>query len=172
MTTKAESTKLYFLLESAIKLAVHLHSLQWDKAGKPYILHPLYLMKQVRPVDYKICAVLHDIFKDMKLTFIEFRYKYDCPEDIMYTLMLLTRGKNIPYYQYIIDLSKDDRARQIKILDLEHNMDLSRFDKVKVPKSKKFVALQRKYDRAWNFLRNYITEDIYKQLEQERLTND
>ena len=52
------------LLEKAIELAVIHHKGQKDKAGHPYILHPLRLMMSVDDIDEKIVAVLHDIVED------------------------------------------------------------------------------------------------------------
>ena len=51
------------LLERAIEIAVSAHKEQVDKASKPYILHPLRLMFEMRSENEMIAAVLHDAMK-------------------------------------------------------------------------------------------------------------
>ena len=46
-------------LEKAISIAVTAHRGQRDKAGKPYILHPLRLMQKCATEAEMIVAVLH-----------------------------------------------------------------------------------------------------------------
>ena len=56
-------------LERAIELATLAHRGQVDKAGRPYILHPLELMSRFADADAdaKIVAVLHDTIEDSDL---------------------------------------------------------------------------------------------------------
>jgi len=56
-------------LEHAISIAVTAHQDQVDKAGKPYVLHPLRLMFKVQSENEMISAVLHDIVEDTEWTF-------------------------------------------------------------------------------------------------------
>ncbi len=51
-------------LERAIAIAVEAHAGQIDKAGAPYILHPLRVMLAVSSTDERIAAVLHDVCED------------------------------------------------------------------------------------------------------------
>jgi (p)ppGpp synthase/HD superfamily hydrolase len=51
-------------LEHAIAIAAKAHEGQVDKAGAPYILHPLRMMMNVRTIDERIVAVLHDVVED------------------------------------------------------------------------------------------------------------
>ena len=60
-------------LERAIELAVEHHKGQVDKAGEPYILHPLRLMMSVDKDDEKIVAVMHDIVEDTDITLDDLR---------------------------------------------------------------------------------------------------
>lgn len=55
-------------LEDAIILAINAHRGQVDKAGAPYILHPLHLMMQMHSETAKIVAVLHDVVEDTPYT--------------------------------------------------------------------------------------------------------
>jgi (p)ppGpp synthase/HD superfamily hydrolase len=51
-------------LERAIALAATVHSGQRDKAGAPYILHPLRMMMKMTTVETQMAAVLHDVVED------------------------------------------------------------------------------------------------------------
>ena len=51
-------------LERAIVIAATVHDGQVDKAGAPYILHPLRLMVGLSTMDERIVAVLHDVIED------------------------------------------------------------------------------------------------------------
>jgi guanosine-3',5'-bis(diphosphate) 3'-pyrophosphohydrolase len=48
-------------VEQAIEIATKAHHGQVDKAGKPYILHPLRVMLAMDNDTDRIVAVLHDV---------------------------------------------------------------------------------------------------------------
>ena len=60
-------------LEKAIEISNNAHKGQRDKAGKPYILHPLRLMLQMATEEEMIVAVLHDVVEDSSLTLQKLR---------------------------------------------------------------------------------------------------
>ena len=55
-------------LENAIMIATEAHKGQTDKAGKPYILHPLRVMGKMESTSEQIVAVLHDLLEDTPWT--------------------------------------------------------------------------------------------------------
>ncbi|MFP5392790.1 MAG: hypothetical protein ACLGI6_14780 [Gammaproteobacteria bacterium] len=55
-------------IETAIKLAVDAHAGQRDKAGRPYILHPLRVMHRFTDETLQSIAVLHDVPEDTTAT--------------------------------------------------------------------------------------------------------
>ena len=57
-------------MEDAIAFAAKAHVAQRDKAGEPYILHPLRVMldPSLRTVEERITAVLHDVMEDCGVT--------------------------------------------------------------------------------------------------------
>jgi len=63
-------------LHMAILLANECHKNQTDKAGEPYILHPLKVMMDMETLDEKIVAVLHDVVEDSDLTIKNLRENY------------------------------------------------------------------------------------------------
>lgn len=57
------------MLNKAIEIATKAHEGQVDKAGKPYIGHPLRVMNMGGTDDEKIVGVLHDVVEDSNWTF-------------------------------------------------------------------------------------------------------
>ena len=55
-------------LEKAISIAAQAHDGQRDKAGAPYILHPLRVMMKMTTESERITAVLHDLIEDTDWT--------------------------------------------------------------------------------------------------------
>jgi (p)ppGpp synthase/HD superfamily hydrolase len=51
-------------LERAIAIAAEAHAGQVDKAGAPYVLHPLRMMLRMSSIDERIVAALHDVCED------------------------------------------------------------------------------------------------------------
>lgn len=112
------------LLERALEIALCAHRGQRDKAGNPYILHPLWvMMRQYNEAD-RVCAVLHDVVEDTPVTLDDLRQSF--PEGIVRTIDCLTRRPCEEYERYIGRVLTDRRACRIKLDDLAHNMDLNR----------------------------------------------
>ncbi len=51
-------------LERAIAIAIEAHRGQYDKAGAPYVLHPLRVMLSLGSNVERIVGVLHDVVED------------------------------------------------------------------------------------------------------------
>jgi (p)ppGpp synthase/HD superfamily hydrolase len=51
-------------IERAVEIAARAHAGQVDKAGAPYLLHPLRVMLAVNTPHERISAVLHDVVED------------------------------------------------------------------------------------------------------------
>lgn len=109
--------------------------------AKPYITHPLAVMKMMITEEEKIVAVLHDVIEDTyeKSTGIKDKYvrymqfKKVLPDNLFKTLSTLTKYSDEDYTQYIerIATSKDTMAIKIKIADMMHNMSESNNPKQK-----------------------------------------
>ena len=56
-------------IERAIEIASSAHAGQRDKAGQPYIFHPLRVMLRVNTEHEQMAAVLHDVVEDTSVTF-------------------------------------------------------------------------------------------------------
>src|SRR5687768_5246030 len=137
-------------LERAVALAVKAHAGQVDKAGAPYILHPLRVMLRFATDEERIVAVLHDIVEDCNLSLDDLRKQGFSPE-IIAALDCLTRRPEEPYDIFISRAAQNSSARRVKLADLEDNSDLSRLSS---PTGEDHARVQ-KYDRASRVLKNF-----------------
>ena len=135
------------LLELAIAITHKAHAGQLDKAGKPYILHPLTVMAQMDTAESKIVAVLHDAIEDSDLT-IEELVQEGFPELITNAIAAITKRDGEMYADYLLRVMANAIARKVKIADVTHNMDISR---IANPTEKDFQRLE-KYKKVLNQL--------------------
>lgn len=113
-------------LEKAIRIALEAHAGETDKAGRPYILHPLRLMLQMETDEEMMTAVLHDVVEDSNVTFDDLR-REGFPEPVLAALQLLTHDRSrVGYEDYVAAIKPNPLARKVKLADLAHNMDLRR----------------------------------------------
>jgi len=112
-------------LEAAIALACKAHSGQFDKAGAPYILHPLRLMLKFHDEDARIAAVLHDVVEDGDVSFDDLR-ALGVAEHVVAAIDGLTRRADETYAAFIARAAAHPLARRVKIEDVRDNMDLTR----------------------------------------------
>ena len=129
-------------LKKARELANIHHKGQIDKAGKPYIQHPLRVMNAMETDNEKIVALLHDIIEDSSLT-INDLLKEGFSLEVINALSLLTKTRDIDYFEYIKNIVENPIARKVKLADLEDNMDLTRLSAI-TKKDKKRVEKYRK----------------------------
>lgn len=149
-------------LERAIAIAATAHAGVKDKAGAPYILHPLRVMLNVTTPEARIVAVLHDVVEDCALlgyTF-EFIEKQGFSENVMAGLRAVTKqadeegkhsdeGYEEKYMRFVLRAMRDPIGRLVKIADLEDNCDLSR---IASPTEKDHDRVAR-YRRALELIR-------------------
>ncbi len=112
-------------LEHAIALAARAHAGQVDKAGAPYILHPLRVMMRVGSLEQKMAAVLHDVVEDSDTTLQDLARAGFAPA-VVRAVGALTKGAGEDYIDFVRRAARDPIARHVKLADLEDNMDLSR----------------------------------------------
>jgi len=113
--------------KKAINIMFEKHKNQVDKANIPYIYHPWYVADKMDDEDSTIVALLHDVLEDTD-TSVEELQEYGFNQNIIDALVLLNHDKEIPYFEYIKNISENDLARKVKLKDLEHNSDLTRLD--------------------------------------------
>lgn len=135
------------LIEISLKIAMAAHEGQVDKAGKPYILHPLRVMLKMDGEKEMATAILHDVLEDSAMNLHDLRSK-GIPEEVIEAVLCLTKRKNESYINFIDRILTNRIAKQIKIADIEDNINVLR---IPDPHEEDFKRL-KKYHDAWNRL--------------------
>ena len=135
------------LLEKAISIALEAHTGQVDKAGQPYILHPLRLMLKLEDNEEQIVAILHDVVEDSSMT-LDTLKENGFSDNIIAAIECLTKRDNENYLHFITRVKKNQLARKVKIEDIKDNMDLKRLNSI----TDKDLQRVAKYHKALNIL--------------------
>ncbi len=112
-------------LERAIAIAAAAHAGQVDKAGAPYILHPLRVMLRVCSVHEQMAAVLHDVVEDTDVS-LQNLVDEGFPSCVITAVDALTKRRGESRLAAAHRAAADVIARQVKLADNAENMDLSR----------------------------------------------
>jgi (p)ppGpp synthase/HD superfamily hydrolase len=128
-------------LEKAIAIAATAHAGQVDKAGQPYILHPLRVMLRVNSDEERIAAVLHDAVEDTPVTLDELRSQ-GFSEPIVEAVRALTKLPGESRLAAAERAAANPIAIVVKLADNAENMDLSRIPE---PTEKDYARL-REYE--------------------------
>ena len=115
--------------KKALRISFNAHKNQLDKSGMPYVYHPFHVAEQMKD-EYSTCvALLHDVVEDTDMTFDDLRNE-GIDEAVIEALELLTHSPDVPYMDYVAKIKGHPVAEAVKLADLRHNSDLSRFDNV------------------------------------------
>lgn len=140
-------------LERAIQIAAAAHAGQFDKAGQPYILHPLRVMLRVTSERERIAAVLHDVVEDTDVT-LEQLASEGFERVVLSAVEALTKQPGETRLQAAARAAADPIARAVKLADNTENMDLSR---IAAPTEKDFARL-RQYEEVRALLLMHISK--------------
>lgn len=113
------------LTNKALRLAYAAHHGQTDKSGQPYIFHPYHLAEQMTDEVSACVALLHDVAEDTDLTIEELEREF--PREVTEALRLLTHQAGTDYFDYVRAIKTNPVAVKVKLADLAHNSDESRF---------------------------------------------
>lgn len=135
-------------LSLAISIASNIHLGQFDRGGKPYILHPLHLMQQLL-FDHELAAiaVLHDVIEDGdgEVTLDSLKAS-GFSSRVVDALSLLTHKPDQDYMEdYIEGICTNYDAIRVKRKDLEHNSNITRLKGVR----QSDFARAEKYHKAF-----------------------
>lgn len=130
-------------IERAIAIASAAHAGQFDKAGQPYIFHPLRVMFRVSSAPAQITAVLHDVVEDSSVTLEQLAQQGFAPE-VLQAIHALTKLPGETRLQAAQRAAADPVAREVKLADNAENMDLSRIPNP----SEKDYARCREYEQV------------------------
>lgn len=142
------------LTAKAMKLAYEYHNGQLDKAGLPYIFH-VYAVADKCTSEYSTCVgLLHDILEDTNIEYSLLEQEF--PAEVVSAVEILTRDRGVTYKDYIKNIVRNKIATEVKLRDLENNMNKQRSDLI--PGGKKNSLVER-YEWAYEYLTNAITDN-------------
>src|SRR3954454_5106143 len=103
-------------LARAIALAAAAHATQIDKAGHPYILHPIRVMQKcaAHPWETQIVAVLHDTVEDTWVT-LDILRSMQFSAAIIDGVDAITHRKGEDYRDYIQRCARSPIALVVKL---------------------------------------------------------
>ncbi|MDX1547982.1 MAG: HD domain-containing protein [Rhodothermales bacterium] len=138
------------LLERALAIALDAHQGQTDRAGRPYVFHPLRLMHRQHTDAARMAALLHDVVEDSGWTLERLRDE-GFPDAVVDAVDALTHREDEgeSYEDYVARAARNPLARQIKRADLEDNMDIRRLGR---PLDEHDLARLERYRKAWQGL--------------------
>ena len=134
------------MLGAMLVLATNAHAGQFDKGGKPYILHPLRVMSFLKEDDEELqCIALgHDVIEDTKTTWSDLE-SIGMSERVIAGIRALTKmpGQSYDEYKEVVFANRD--AMKVKLCDLRHNTDIRRLKGIRDKDIDRMVKYQKFY---------------------------
>jgi len=134
-------------LEQAIAIAAKAHEGQVDKAGAPYVLHPLRMMLRLETEAERITAVLHDLIEDCEGWSLERVRGEGFSDEVIAALDSVTKRAGESYEEFVRRAATHPIGARVKLADLRDNSDLSRIaqpttrDHERIAKYRRAIAL-------------------------------
>ena len=115
------------MLSKMLVLATNSHAGQFDKGGKPYIMHCLKVMEYLHTDDEELmCIALgHDLVEDTKVTYHQLE-EAGFSERVILGIWSLTKQRGQTYDEYKEQVFANQDAMRVKLCDLRHNSDIRR----------------------------------------------
>ena len=140
---KGYTKNILELYDKALLLAEEKHKNQVDKNNEPYINHILRVTSQLKYLEDKIIALLHDTLEDTDVTEEDLRKEF--PEFVVEAVKALTRNKEKETYEdFIKRTALNDMAIRVKIADVKDNYERKMIE----PRP----DLKKRYKEALEFL--------------------
>lgn len=143
------------MLDRMLVIATNAHSGQFDKGGRPYILHPLRVMSYLKEDDEELqCIALgHDVIEDTKVTYSDLR-NAGISERVIEGIRALTKQPGQTYDEYKLGVFENVDAMKVKLCDLRHNTDIRRLKGV----TEKDIERLAKYNRFYLEIQAKLSE--------------
>ena len=136
------------LREKAMQIAEKVHKNQVDKAGKPYIWHPVRVERRCTRQEDRLVALLHDTVEDGNIA-SEYLLLVGFSQEIVDAVLSVSRKRGENYFEFIQRCKANPIGRRVKICDLEDNMDITRLNQL----TEKDIERLKKYHKAYNMLK-------------------
>ena len=132
------------LLDKMLVMATNAHHGQFDRGGKPYILHCLKVMHNLKTDDEELqCIALgHDIIEDTKTTYQDLR-EAGFTDRIIEGIRAMTKLPGQTHDEYKEQIFASEDGMRVKMADLQHNSDIRRLKGV----TEKDIERMAKYHR-------------------------
>lgn len=134
----------------ALDLSSQKHRDKKDKAGHPYFGHVVRVTKACKSQPAVVVALLQDVVEDTDVT-LDMMEELGFFEFVLKAVDCLTHKDEESYEDYIKRLAPNPIAREVKVADLEDNMDIRRLDGI----SEKDTERLNRYINALKYLKNY-----------------
>ncbi|WTW97809.1 HD domain-containing protein [Streptomycetaceae bacterium NBC_01309] len=145
-----------FALDDAVAIARRAHEGQLDKGGKPYIAHPLRVMRAVEAEGewHQMAAVLHDVIEDTDVTAADLRLA-GCPDPVVAAVVALSKLPREPLEASMARAAADPIALVVKRADIADNRSEARLGQLDEATQ---TRLRAKYARSVTLLERYAEE--------------
>ena len=152
------------MLTKMITLAVNGHAGQFDRGGKPYILHCFKVMHYLDSDEEEMdCIALgHDLIEDGKITFQRLREE-GMTARVIAGIRALTKLPGETEKEQLLKVLANIDACHVKLADLRHNSDLRRLKGL----TEKDFARMQKYQRWYVIISNRVNGKPYEKLLDE-----
>lgn len=152
------------LLSKANAIFLDAHKNQTDKAGKPYIRHPMQVASTVSVfhpgnANAFIVALLHDVVEDCGDRYPLKVLAKTFPPEVIEAIDAITKRKGETQDQYLDRVGENYLATIVKIADLHSNSDEKRLSLLQLEVRQR---LQKKYKHATDKLMR-IWEEVYNE---------
>lgn len=134
------------LTNKAMRIAYDAHAGQLDKCGQPYIFHPFHVAEQMEDEASTCVALLHDVVEDSDVTLDDLAR--DFPPEVVEGVRLMTHDPAVDYFDYVRAIKGHPLAQKVKLADLAHNSDETRFAGCKDVTREALDKRHEKYARA------------------------
>lgn len=137
------------LTNKALRIAYAAHAGELDKCGAPYIFHPAHVAEQMDDEVSACVALLHDVVEDSDVTLNDLAREF--PPEVVEGVRLMTHDPAVDYLDYVRAIKGNPVAVKVKLADLAHNSDQTRFAGHPVA-PEELERRRRKYDAAREIL--------------------
>ncbi len=141
--------------EKARQLVEKLFADKTDRAGKAYVGHLYRSSEKFSDETKRVAAILHDVIEDTEVTAEEL-LSMGFSKEVVDIVQVLsnTYGSYDQFIDHIIE-SGNINAMEVKLADLEDNMDLNRLPEIK----DNDLVRQDKYRRSYQKIINSLNEE-------------
>ncbi len=133
------------LMEKALGIATKAHKGQTDKAGAPYIFHPIRVALRCSTSKEKTVALLHDVIEDTSVTPDDLLSE-GFPPEIVDAVLSVTKKEGESYMDFVARAKENPIGRQVKLHDIQDNMDITRLPQLTaddLPRLNKYLEAYR-----------------------------